>query len=262
VMEAVLDLNLEGQSADQRSIGFMRDLEPSEGYWLAFSGGKDSVVLLDLAKRAGVAFEAHYSLTTIDPPELVQFIRRQHPEVVVDRPRLSFWAHIRSHGLPMRNKRWCCAELKEVGGVGRQVLTGVRAAESANRQRYDLVRVCRRPEAAGKTLISPVLHWSTGDVWAYIRRRGLAYCSLYDEGWKRLGCVLCPFEMHPEKAMARWPRMFEGLLRSVRAAYPRMKSWHRFGSPEAVLAWWLDRRAAWPDGDEQMTFDQFGEDAP
>jgi phosphoadenosine phosphosulfate reductase len=260
-LQPVLDSDLFGESKDQRSIDILRRMEPEEGYWLAFSGGKDSCVLLDLAKRSGVRYEAHYNLTTIDPPELVQFIRREHPEVVVDKPERSFWTHIREgRCLPMRQSRWCCEELKERGGAGRRVLTGVRAAESASRAKYGLVQPCNKPEAKGKILIAPILHWSHDDVWTYIRRRGLAYCSLYDEGWERLGCVLCPFEMHPERAMARWPKLFAGLLRAVRYAYPTQAGFQKFRSPEAVLDWWLDRRRIFPPGDEQMAWDQFGED--
>ena len=62
-----------------------------KGYYLAFSGGKDSVVIYRLAQMAGIRFEAHYHLTTVDPPELVQFIRRDYPQVVIDRPALSMW---------------------------------------------------------------------------------------------------------------------------------------------------------------------------
>jgi phosphoadenosine phosphosulfate reductase len=95
------------------------------GYRLAFSGGKDSVVILELCKMAGVKFEAHHSLTTIDPPELVQFIRNT-PGVIIDRPEKSFFELLITHGFPLRHKRWCCAKLKEGGGKGRLVITGVR----------------------------------------------------------------------------------------------------------------------------------------
>lgn len=49
------------------------------GYWLAYSGGKDSDVILELAKMAGVKYRAVYNVTTIDPPELVLYIKREHP---------------------------------------------------------------------------------------------------------------------------------------------------------------------------------------
>ena len=62
-----------------------------DGYYLAFSGGKDSVVLYVLAKMAHVKFQAHYHLTTVDPPELVRFIREAFPDVKVEYPELTMW---------------------------------------------------------------------------------------------------------------------------------------------------------------------------
>lgn len=62
-------------------------MQPSHGFWLAFSGGKDSCVILELAKMAGVKFTAYYNVTTIDPPKLVRFIIEEHPEVVRLHPK-------------------------------------------------------------------------------------------------------------------------------------------------------------------------------
>lgn len=61
--------------------------EPPEGYYVAFSGGKDSCVILDLVKRAGVKFDAHINLTTVDPPEVIRFVRQQYPEVTIEKPK-------------------------------------------------------------------------------------------------------------------------------------------------------------------------------
>lgn len=119
-----------------------------EGYYLAFSGGKDSVVCYYLLKMAEVPFDAHYRLTSVDPPELVTFIKQQFPDVAIDKPRypdrysyenlrgkqITMWNLI-PHKLmpPTRLVRYCCEKLKETGGDGRMVVTGVRWAESANR---------------------------------------------------------------------------------------------------------------------------------
>ena len=65
-------------------------MQPERGFWLAFSGGKDSQCIYHLAKLAGVKFEAHYAVTTLDHPELVHFIRRCYPDVIWDHPKRTF----------------------------------------------------------------------------------------------------------------------------------------------------------------------------
>jgi len=223
------------------------------------------VVLYELARRAGVTFDAHYSVTGIDPPELVRFIRDEYRGLVAweKPPKENWWKGLKAHGLPTRTVRWCCESLKEHGGRGRTVLTGVRAAESRNRSKYGIVQPCLRG-GGGKTFVHPMLGWTTGEVWEYIRGEGLPYCSLYDEGWKRLGCVLCPFERNVVRAMARWPRMFEATRKRVVALYPEKESWQkRWRSGEEFWQWWLARDQVYPaavDGQETFAFDQFDED--
>lgn len=65
----------------------LKTFEPADGYYLAFSGGKDSVVIKALADMAGVKYDAHYNVTSVDPPELVRFIKQNHPDVAFDYPR-------------------------------------------------------------------------------------------------------------------------------------------------------------------------------
>ena len=250
--------DLFGETPESRSIEYLRMWEPPEGYWLAFSGGKDSVVLHELARRSGVKFEAHYNVTTIDPPEVLRFMRDHYPDLQWDKPRMTFCQGIQRNQLPMRQGRWCCEELKERGGEGRVVLTGVRAAESARRAAYGVVRPCLRGK--GKTLVNPMLHWTDADVWGFIRGEGLPYCSLYDEGWARIGCICCPFERNVAESMARWPRQWEKIKQAIAQKYPTAKAWQKFGSPEAVFEWWTDRdRPQVQEDDQQMAFDQFGE---
>lgn len=140
---ALVEYDLFGEKRDkvQTAIDRLRTFEPKEGYFLAFSGGKDSQCIYHLAKMAGVKFEAHYHVTSVDPPELVQFIKAQYPDVHRDIPHdkdgkpVTMWSLIEQHTIPpMRQFRYCCGELKEVAGKGKIVVTGVRWAESARRK--------------------------------------------------------------------------------------------------------------------------------
>lgn len=125
----------------QTSIEALRTFEPPEGYYLAFSGGKDSVVIKALCDMAGVKYDAHYNVTSVDPPELVQFIKEQYPDVLRDIPHdkdgnpITMWNLIPKAKMPpTRLARYCCQKLKERGGEGRFTVTGVRWAESNNRK--------------------------------------------------------------------------------------------------------------------------------
>lgn len=130
----------------QRAIDILKAFEPPEGYHLAFSGGKDSQCIYHLAVMAGVKFDAHYSVTSVDPPELCYFIREHYPDVIWDhhyytdektgkkKPE-TMWHVIATHTIPpTRTNRYCCQALKESSGKGRIVVTGVRWAESHNRK--------------------------------------------------------------------------------------------------------------------------------
>lgn len=198
-----------------RAIQLLQDLEPKDGYYLAFSGGKDSVVIYALAEMAGVKYDAHYSLTTVDPPELVQFIRKEYPTVEVHRPSLSMWELILKEKYPpLRTMRYCCRVLKEGGGQGRFLITGVRAAESARRAKRKQVELCQKGK--GRRFVHPIFEWTDADVWGFIREHKIQYCQLYDEGKKRLGCIGCPMS-GPDgiiQDFERWPKYREAYLRT------------------------------------------------
>mgnify|MGYP001615522170 FL=1 len=227
----------------KRSISRLKEFEPADGYYLAFSGGKDSCVLLELAKRAGVKFDAHYSVTTIDPPELVQFIRRFHPEVKFERPKKPLLVELVSRGFPMRQSRWCCEIYKEGGGAGRFVLLGVRNAESFNRSKRKMVEFC---DTKGKRMLNPIIDWTEDEVWSFIRSNNIPYCKLYDEGAKRIGCVFCPqayFKRRLDEAR-RYPRFVTAFIKYFNKLYENrksrgMKSVDRWANGEDMFWWWL-----------------------
>ena len=134
-------INMQGKDKVQVAIDRLKTFEPPEGYYLAFSGGKDSVVIKALADMAGVKYDAHYNLTSVDPPELVKFIKTFN-DVKIEIPKdkdghqITMWNLIPKRSLPpTRVVRYCCQALKEEQSNGRMTITGVRWAESANRKR-------------------------------------------------------------------------------------------------------------------------------
>ena len=136
---------LDGRSMDDIAIERIRFHAPVDGspLWVADSGGKDSCCIVDLVKRSGVPAEYHYSPTTVDPPEVVRFLKRQHPETVFEQVQQSMWSLIRCQGiLPTRYARYCCREFKEYGGEGRTVVLGIRAEESNRRRKRPLFAHC------------------------------------------------------------------------------------------------------------------------
>lgn len=142
-----------------KSILRLKTFEPPEGYYLAFSGGKDSCVLKWLADTAGVKYHAVYRITSVDPPELVTFIKEKHPDVKLDPPydkdgeRITMWNLIPKKLMPpTRLVRYCCASLKESGGDGEMTLTGVRWAESVNRKKNQGIATVRGKKEAMETL--------------------------------------------------------------------------------------------------------------
>lgn len=117
-----------------------------KGFYLAFSGGKDSQALYHIAKLAGVKFEAHMNFTSVDPPQVIRFVRTNYPDVICHKPVDSIFnmAAKRKFLLPSPIIRWCCAELKEKSGVGTVCLTGVRKSESVRRSKRNPVEISDR----------------------------------------------------------------------------------------------------------------------
>ena len=222
------------------AIELLKMHEPPEGYYVAFSGGKDSIVMLDLIRKSGVKHESFYNCTTVDPPELVSFIKKEYPDIGWNMPKMSMWQLILHKGFPpTRVCRYCCSILKESGGAGRLVVTGVRRAESSKRAGRRSVEHCSKKNMV---TINPIVDWQDEDVWQYIKDNNMAYCLLYDEGFRRLGCIMCPLAGKEGmlKEAKRWPKHYNAYLRVFNKMIANGgETYERWETGQDVMDWWI-----------------------
>lgn len=243
------------------------------------SGGKDSSVCKELAIRAGIPFEIMHSHTTADAPETVRFVRQEAKrfedlgiQYTINMPtykgkRTSMWGLIPQKSMPpTRLIRYCCSVLKETGGAGRFIATGVRWAESISRKNGrgifekngdkehriilnndndDRRRLFENCRLKSKRTVNPIIDWSDADVWQFLEESKVPTNPLYAEGWCRVGCVGCPMAGQAGRLeeFERWPKYknlyllaFKNLL-DERAARGMYASWQ---TPEDVYNWWME----------------------
>lgn len=196
--------------------------------------------LLDMA---GVPYCAKFSKTSVDPPELLSFIKKEHRDVIVEDPRISMFQLIIKKGFPpTRICRYCCSEYKERNVCGRGdsilTLTGVRKAESPRRKSRAKFETCQADK--GVNFFHPIINWTDEQVWDFIESEKIPYCCLYDEeGITRIGCVGCPLAS-AKKMVAefkRWP-LFE---KAYLWAFEKMLEWRsydRWKTKYDVMDWY------------------------
>lgn len=193
---------------------------------LAYSGGKDSDVQLELTIRSGIPFEIENSHTTADAPGTVMHIRKKFYELELkgikciinipsyQRTSVSMWSLIPLKLMPpTKFVRYCCQVLKEGAGDGRMVATGVRWDESNQRSRRGGMEIVGRTkkesiiltndnddrrkffekcEIRAKSICNPIIEWTNTDIWQYINSEKLDVNPLYQCGFERVGCIGCP----------------------------------------------------------------------
>lgn len=186
---------------------------------ISYSGGKDSDVILELAKMAGIPFRAIYKNTTIDPPGTIKHCKDNGVEIV---SRKSFAQVIQAKGFPTYLRRFCCHELKEYKILDRAV-HGIRLEESTKRRKlYKEPSFCRLYNKKERVeVFLPILYWTEKDIEHFIMQRGITCHPLYydDNGRfcvnRRLGCMGCPQKY--DKGLADFkkrPRLVKFWLRN------------------------------------------------
>lgn len=238
-----------------------------DGYFVGFSGGKDSQVLLELVKMARVQYKAYYSVTTNDPPENVYFIRNNYPDVIFLHPKDNFFKLVEKKGLPTMMKRYCCDILKERAGIGNVCLVGVRREESAKRAKYkDIDVISRRKEhqlrtkkitieeieehehkcikGNDKLIIRPILEWTEKDIWQFINENNLPKNPCYNE-FGRVGCMFCPFSTKKQidYYCNKHPGYKRNILKAMDIFMSRCKKEKYWDNSEEYFEWWKSKKS-------------------
>lgn len=188
---------------------------------ICYSGGKDSDVILELAKMAGVNYRAIYKNTSIDPLGTIKHAKENGVEVM--QPRMTFKQLVEKKGLPGRRRRFCCEILKEYKIMDYAVI-GVRRDESTTREQYAEPTTCmeyKKDECA--ELYMPLLDFTAADIEAFIAERGIKCHPLYydDQGAfhveRRLGCIGCPlaYKKHRIAEFKQHPGMVKLYVRAA-----------------------------------------------
>lgn len=232
-------MNEQLQKKIDQSIKLLQSACGDDVVEIAYSGGKDSDVILQLAKEAGIKYRAIYKNTTIDPPGTLKHVREMGVEVL--QPKRSFFKIVEAKGYPSRFVRFCCSELKEYKVLDKCIM-GVRKSESkARNERYIEPTQCRFYGSKKEYVeaIYPILEWTKEDVRDYLQDRGVKCAPLYyDEQGKfheerRLGCMCCPLAGRALRVaeFKKHPQMVKAYLRSgqrYRDTHPHSKSVQAF----------------------------------
>ncbi len=243
------------------------------------SGGKDSLVCRELARRAEVPYEVVHNLTTADAPETVYYVRdtfrrleEQGIPCTVHKPvykgkRITMWSLIPLKQMPpTRVQRYCCQVLKEESLKDRFIITGVRWSESVKRMntrgvyesltsdiKKKLILMNDNDEKRalfesctlkGKRVCNPIIDWTNRDVWDFLRSERLKVNPLYERGFFRVGCIGCPMA-----GRQRWRefRLYPAYKQAYLRAFARMLDviQTRGGSTtwkgaQDVFDWWME----------------------
>lgn len=211
------------EQKEQWSIDFLRSIaKVTTDLHVAYSGGKDSDVLLHLVRKAKIPYTAYYTNTTIDPPYTIPHVKQQG-NIRIIYPRYTFYELIQHRGLPSAFRRFCCQVIKEQF-VAANIITGIRRWESDRRaQKYHEPEICfvHKSGKRGRNYM-PILEWTNTNMIDYVREENLQLHPLYynEHGQfcveRRLGCLGCPLPANRGiPHFQRYPKMVHAWCRAA-----------------------------------------------
>ena len=176
--------------------------------YIGFSGGKDSVVLLDLCHKVlPLDVPVVFSDTDMELPDTYRIwekiqSRYKNRTFLKVSAKISALENWKLFGPPSRTIRWCCAvhksgpaliELKRRLGttsIKAAAFLGVRSEESLSRYNYADIGV--GVKASTQTNLMPILEWGAHELWLYLLENNLMINPAYRYGLPRVGCIMCP----------------------------------------------------------------------
>jgi len=241
----------------REAVEWVRDNLSDKGeIFVGFSGGKDSIVTAEIMRRSGIPFRLFYSATGIDPPPVVRFIRREYPDCVFLRPTRSFWKNLAVNVPPSDRLRWCCTAIKKAPAwkmPHAHRVMGIRAEESPRRKAYGRVNHFVNAET-DHWQYYPIFRWKEWNLWEFISEANLSYPSVYDDGFDRVGCVICPYHSEPSGRLHamyrdRWPGFFRLWEKEISKLWRKRQSagkkmYHKTPG-EFLAAWYRNQSARW-----------------
>ena len=180
-------------------------------FYVAFSGGKDSVVALDLVQRAlpHNSFKVLFGDTGMEFPDTYDVVRRvdkycqdEMIDFLISKSKFSPLDSWRIFGPPAQTIRWCCSVHKTAPQIIKlreymdnphfrgMAFTGIRGDESTSRSEYDDVSLGEK--IRGQYSFHPILEWNSAELFDYIYSENLILNEAYKKGNSRAGCLVCP----------------------------------------------------------------------
>ena len=215
--------------------------EKVDGFTVAFSGGKDSTVAYDIAKRANIKInDIKFALSGVAPPELIKFIKDNYPEVIFVKPKRYMNELIASDTQPPTGVvRYCCRGLHKT--FHGHLIAGMRKEESSRRKKYD--RIIQNKRWKTHIMYLPLLEWTAVEVWEYIKYYHLPYSHLYNMGFCRIGCIGCPLKSLRlrERDFLIWPSYRKYYLNAFEKMLLNGKRKYTWKNAEEVFDWWIKK---------------------
>ena len=213
---------------------------------VGFSGGKDSLAAYLIVEEAtGKSPPMFFMDTGLELPETIQFIKsfakKRDVEIIGEVAGDQFWESVDIFGPPARDFRWCCKVLKLGPAatsiaemIGKETLTFMGQRKLESFQRSIEPRVTENPWVPGQISANPIQNWNALEVWLYTFQKNEDFNPLYNQGYHRMGCYLCPSsplaeleslrQTHPE-----YHKKWEQKMREWAEKYGFPDDWYELG---------------------------------